>query len=121
MNIKYPFTISNKDLYCKTNEIEWSKVIKKRRLRWLGHLLRLPPHAPARLAFNESKTFTKANKRTCKLTWNKVINKDLKGIDSGYFIEREDIEQLAEDRVWWASEVVGKAWLCPQQGRAPYR
>ena len=28
------------------------------------------------------------------------------------------IEWLAWDRVWWASEVVGKVWLCPQQGRA---
>ena len=62
--------------------------------------------------------FTKANKRTCKLTWNKVINKNLKGIDSGYFICAAIRYRaiVAEDLVWWAGEVVGNAWLCPQQG-----
>ncbi len=33
--------IRNEDLYEKCGVKEWSKIIKERRLRWYGHLLRL--------------------------------------------------------------------------------
>ncbi len=41
-NIVWPNKISNKVLYQKTGSIHISLEIKKRRLWWLGHVLRMP-------------------------------------------------------------------------------
>ncbi len=44
----------NKDLYKCTRQEPWSQNIKRRRLRWLGHLMRLPVETPAQQALQES-------------------------------------------------------------------
>jgi hypothetical protein len=36
-----------------TDTTPWSEAIKKRRLNWFGHLLRLPENTPAKLALKE--------------------------------------------------------------------
>ena len=41
LNIKWP-TITNEDVYNQMKANKWSNVIKKRRMRWLGHVMRLP-------------------------------------------------------------------------------
>ena len=53
LKIHFPKKISNEELYRKTKSIPWSKTIRKRRLSWLGHLLRLPEEAPAQKALTE--------------------------------------------------------------------
>ena len=50
IHVKWPRTVSNKDLYEWTHMIPWSKTINRRRLTWFGHLLRLPSDTPAREA-----------------------------------------------------------------------
>src|SRR5207244_5476442 len=64
LKIKYPDTIRNSVLYKKTKEVPWSKKIRIRRLRWCGHLLRLPDKAPAKIALNEIIKVDKVNKRS---------------------------------------------------------
>lgn len=44
LEIKWPYTISNENLYDRTSEANWSKTIKTRGLRWLGHMLSLHRH-----------------------------------------------------------------------------
>ena len=46
----YPNNISNIDLYRITKETSWTEVIRLRRLRWLGHMLRLDIDTPCNLA-----------------------------------------------------------------------
>ena len=55
INIKWPTTISSENLYKLKNEPKWSEKIRIRRMRWLGHALRLPNEAPAKIALEEAK------------------------------------------------------------------
>eukprot|EP00794_Sanderia_malayensis_P008267 gene8266-biopygen6685 len=51
LNTRWPDKIRNEDLYEKKCKVrEWSKITKERRLRWYGHLLRLPASTPAKKA-----------------------------------------------------------------------
>jgi len=66
LNIKYPYVIRNEELYERTNEELWSNRIRKRRLRWTGHLHRLPENYPATL---------ESLRRIRKNRWNNEENK----------------------------------------------
>jgi ribosomal 50S subunit-associated protein YjgA (DUF615 family) len=52
LNIKWPKVITNEELYNSTRCTPWSPKIKSRRLRWIGHMLRLPDNAPVKRALN---------------------------------------------------------------------
>ena len=54
INICWPKVISNEGLHEKTKAIEWSTIIRKRRLNWLCHLTRLDKKTLVRLALYES-------------------------------------------------------------------
>ena len=54
INIHWPKKISNTNLYSKTKVEPWSVTIKRRRLNWLGHLMRMEKDTPARLALDEA-------------------------------------------------------------------
>ena len=54
INIRWPKKISSEDLYSRTKAEPRSKIIKWRRLNWLGHLVRLPKETPARQALEEA-------------------------------------------------------------------
>ena len=56
INYHWPKKISDNDLYNLTNVEPWSKTIQRRRLNWLGHLLRLNENTPARRALDEALT-----------------------------------------------------------------
>ena len=86
-----------------TKQKPWSEVIKKRRLKWAGHLMRLPEQTPARVALNK---FTEQHKRRVgrpKNTWLATLKKDLKEYnlpaDNRKFIEK--LSELTEDRERW--------------------
>ncbi len=51
LNRTWPKIISNEQLYTITEVEPWNITIKKRRLKWTGHLLRLPPQTPAHRSF----------------------------------------------------------------------
>ena len=81
INICWPKVISNKILYEKTETIEWSVIIRKRRLDWLGQLMRLDKKTPVRLALYESlQPVQRKRGRLCS-TWIKMIGRDLSLVD----------------------------------------
>ena len=92
----------------RTKQNRWSQVIKRKRLSWLGHLLRLPDETPAKKAVNE---YTKQIKRKVgrpRLTWFKQIYNDLKDkIDSinlkDEFSMIKDLDIICRDRKRWKS------------------
>ena len=83
------------DLYDLCETIPWTIVIQERRLKWFGHMLRLPDNAPARIAFEEA-----TNKPVKKvrggqpLQWIKTIQKDLKPVN----VSLEEAKRLAVER-----------------------
>ena len=111
INIRWPNKIRNEDLYEKCGVKEWSKIVKERRLRWYGHLLRLANHTPAKRALKEARREVKKPKGGQKLTWLKLIDRDLEKVTmvvvngGGY---KPSHEQLAQNRSIW-QEVVNRA------------
>ena len=73
--------VRNEEIYKRSHQISITTEIKKRRLNWLGHMLRLPEKTPAKLAYREHLKKAKGNRGRPKQTWIKQINKDLKPIN----------------------------------------
>ena len=78
IGIYWPRIIKNKALYERTKQIPWSATIFKRRLSWLGHLLRLPEDTPARLALTKYIQPVKKPIGRPKTTWLSFIFNDIK-------------------------------------------
>ena len=99
-NIRWQDMISNEDLYRRCKMEPWSKIIKKRRLSWYGHLIRLSEETPAKKALEEVKRKVKKPKGGQKITWIKLIEKDLK--DLKRFVQKEeDLEEITLNRKRW--------------------
>ena len=70
LNLNWREKVSNDKVYKETNSTPWSQTVKRRRLTWYGHLLRLPEDTPARKSLKEAKN-------PCKKTkWRAKINMD---------------------------------------------
>ena len=98
----WPKKISNEKLYELTNETPWRDIVEKRRMSWLGHLIRLDPDTPARTALKEALTPAPRKRGRPPATWIKTIQSDLtkRNIDinlSGVNAIPH-LEELAEDR-----------------------
>ncbi len=94
LRIKWPFTISNKELYERTKREKWSVKIMKRRLKWLGHLIRLPEETSAKKAKRESLRPVKRPRGRPKDTWMSLVNKqrDLVGeLTNGGSVTEEEV------------------------------
>ena len=70
--------LSNDQLYEVTKQTPSSKKISERRLRFFGHICRLPQNTPARLALSESFRPTKQPKGRPQTTYLSVLRNQLK-------------------------------------------
>ena len=95
--------ITNKELYTRTDSQPWSVTIKRRRMNWLGHLLRLHEDTPARQALAEYTRQTKRPKGRPKPTWVAQVLKEARIVDPNTTLN--DLETLANDRKAW------RAWV----------
>ena len=81
MNIRYPNIISNEKLLEKTKQKNWSKFIAEQRLRWFGHVMRLPENSPAKQSFHEFERAIKLPRGRPQTTWIGSVKKQLKVIN----------------------------------------
>ena len=72
---KWPIIMKNEEVYHITNVVKWSETIRKRRLSWLRHLLRLEESTPARIALREACKVLKGTVGRHKLTWIELVKK----------------------------------------------
>ena len=110
INIKWPKKISNEELYQKTEVTPWSQVIKRRRLTFLGHIMRRNENTPVRIALKEALKPTRGKRGRPAITWLKTIANDLK--DSDYAIDLKNPEEtlqtlisVTQDRKKWREVV----------------
>ena len=110
LNIKWPNVLKNDEVYRITNVVKWSRTIRKRRLSWLGHLLRLDEGTAARIALQEACKIVKGTVGRHKLTWIELIKKDL--CDSRLNINQDNdtiffkkLAEVSKDRLLWKEEV----------------
>ena len=114
LNITWPKKISNEELYKITRVIPWSQTILKRRLSWLGHLMRLSTETPARHALSEALIPTKRGRGRPPLTWISMIKNDLIDLNILQKSETENsetlfqkLESLATNRKNWRMLISG--------------
>jgi len=105
-NIQWPNKISNVRLYERTGCHSIVKEIKQRRLRWLGHVLRMPAERVPKKALR----WTPPGKRKPgrpRTTWRRTVTKDLEemGLTWG------TAQAIAQDRDSWRCLT---AALCPR-------
>ena len=80
INIQWPKKITSEELYGRTKEEKGSRKIKRRRLNWLGHLMRMDTQTPARKSLTEALTPAKKKRGKPPMTWLKVIEKDIQPV-----------------------------------------
>ena len=105
LNVTLLDKIRNEYIYERTNTQPWSQEIKRRRLSWLGHLLRLPEGTPARQAVAEFLKPAKRPRGKPRTTWFRRVENDLKNI-----INFQHVTTLANDRIGWRN-IIARAML----------
>ncbi len=110
LGIHWPQTISNEELYARTKTEPWNTTVRRRRLNWLWHLMRLHPDTPARQALTEYLRKVKRPKGRPTHTWMEQIRKDLLqvNIKLDQQCARNTADQLCEltkDRDRWRAIV----------------
>ena len=107
LQIHWPETISNRDLWQRTGQLEADKEIKRRRWRWIGHTLRKPPTSITRQALTWNPQGKRKRGRP-RNSWRRDLEADTR--EMGY--TWSGIERLAQDRERWRAAVGG---LYPQR------
>ena len=81
MGVAWPKIRKSKEYYKKTGAEKWSNLVKRRRLSWLGHLLRLDEETQAKktLAENLRKVKKKCGRR--KTCWIDIIKKNFQHLN----------------------------------------
>ena len=107
LKIYWPNTISNEELYRRTNTTPLSLEIKKRRWSWIGHILRMHPDAIPRVALRWTPTGKRKRGRP-RETWRRSTDKEMK--------EKQwtwgQIQLWSQDRQAWRALVTA---LCASQ------
>ncbi len=77
LNRIWPKTISNEQLYTITEVEPWNITIKRRTLKWTGHLLRLTPQTPACRSLAEALKSAKRKPGRPSVNWIQQIINDV--------------------------------------------
>ena len=97
LNMKYPRVISNEEVCRRTRITPWPTVIKKRRLKWLGHCSRLDKDTPAAKAMQYATSQYRKRRGRPQLTWLKQVENQLNELG----IRMVDAPNLANDKTLW--------------------
>ena len=104
-SIKYSRVITNQQLYDVTKCEPLSIVTERRRLSWLGHLMRLNPETPAWQSCKEALRQVKRKPGRPPMTWITPIQQDLSKRDIHINLRDisaiEKLESMGHDRVGW--------------------
>ena len=98
LKIKWPKNISNDKLYQITKTEKWSITIKRRRLKWLGHLLRLPEQTPAQRSLQEALKETPKKVGRPITNWLQNIKTDILTLNIAE-INKEDSIQIIIEKI----------------------
>ncbi|KAI0240028.1 hypothetical protein LSAT2_009267 [Lamellibrachia satsuma] len=108
LQIHWPDTISNSELWEKTQQRPVEEEIRRRRWAWIGHSLRKPVTSTTRQALTWNPQGKRRRGRP-RNTWRRDLQADTRKM--GYTWNQ--LERMAQDRGLWRSVVDG---LCPKRG-----
>ena len=100
LNIYYPNIITNNDIYVMTRQHLWTDKINQNKLRFTGHILRLPEGNPARQALQIAlKPATRPRGRQ-KTTWIQSTNTLLQSVGLDNLCTNK-LQESADDKKTW--------------------
>ena len=102
LNIKYPRIVTNEQLKRKITYTKWSSKVRTRRLRWTGHLLRLPDSTAAKKALVVAEQQAQHRRGRRIHTWLSLVKTELNTLG----LDWEGAKLLAMDRNMWRQRVV---------------
>ena len=97
LNISWRDHITNEDVRNQSNHKLLSQIIAKRRLTWLGHVLRMPENSIVRMAITWKPEGGKRKRGRPHLTWWRTIKRDLTDRDTTW----NEAVLVAQDRRQW--------------------
>ena len=100
LKIFWPNVISNQDLHERTKTWPVSQEIKKRRLRWLGHALRMNSERIPKVALRWTPPGKRKRGRP-KTTWRRSVEEELRSMGLSW----GQAQVLAKDRAKWRQAV----------------
>ena len=103
--IFWPNKVSNKDLYERTKSGCILDEIRRRRFRWLGHVLRMQPDCIPKVALRWTPQGRRKRGRP-KNTWRRTMTKELETVSLSW----DTATRVAKDRGRWKDLVMA---LCP--------
>ena len=101
--------MTNAKVYNLTKVTKWSITIRKRRLTWFGHLLRVDKETHARKALTVACKPIKKKPGRQKLTWLELMRKDVNAMfeptaeSNDSFCEKAS--EICQDRANWRKTV----------------
>ena len=107
LRIFWPRTISNAELYRRTNTRPLSTEIKERRWKWIGHVLRMQPDSIPRVAMRWTPPGRRKRGRP-RETWRRTTEREMNS--QGWTWGQ--IQRLSQDRQQWRALVMA---LCANQ------
>jgi len=101
LGITWRDKVRNEYIRKKTGPRKLKDIIKERKLRWLGHVLRMDNSRPARQATHWELRGYKRKPGRPRKNWVDVIKRDLRQMDLTW----EEVEELANDNAVWRRRV----------------
>ena len=110
LHITWQDKVTNEEVMKRTGAQEVQTIMKVRRMRYLGHVMRMDPQRLTHTVLEWNPIGGKRKRGRPKLTWTKTIDTDIASM--GY--NKEQARQAAQDRQMWRSLV---ARYADQHGR----
>ena len=106
LRIRWPERISNNELWRRTKQIPITDVVRQRKWRWIGHILRRDHSCIARHSLDWNPQGKRKRGRPV-MTWRRTLAAELKKVRMSW----GEAKRLAQDRVRWRAVVLA---LCPE-------
>ena len=103
LNINWTMFVSNLEIRRRTNMELISETVRKRRWRWIGHVLRMDRTEHARTAITWKPDGRRKPGRP-KTTWRRMVEKEMKSMGMNTW---EDAGRVAKNRALWRNLTSG--------------
>ncbi|XP_078701690.1 uncharacterized protein LOC144927827 [Branchiostoma floridae x Branchiostoma belcheri] len=105
LRIRWYHRITNLSVLQQTETTSIEAVVSASRLRWLGHVLRMPKERLPRFLLDWTPNHGKRSRGRPRKTWLNSVLEDLKKIKGNNKLELREVEEMAQNRPEWRKMV----------------
>ena len=112
LKIFWPRRISNEELRKKLEYTEVTDLIRKRRWKWIGHVMRMKPSNDSRIAMSWNPPGCRTRGRP-KGSWRRMVNREM---ESQGWKSWSDVREAAESREKWRQSIAALCYYYRSDG-----